>query len=220
MKTAQLDSFKDFHNVTKGYNIYVSNNQLDLFKKYYEILLDWGKRINLVSRAAINRGSTDILEKHFLDSILFLPEIESLVFNSLISILDIGSGGGFPAIPLAIMKPNWHFTLCESVKKKTNFLEHIVKELGLKNVEIINGRVETLHVTSLRFDLITARAVAKLDELIKYSMPLLKKDGYLIAYKAKNIDDEIKNIKNLKIFSKEISSVERKLVVLTHPDIP
>ena len=130
-----------------------------------------------------------------------------------VNVLDIGSGGGFPAIPLAIMKPEWHFTLCESIKKKTNFLNCLVKELELKNVQIINSRVETLR--AMYFDLITTRAVAKLDVLINYSLPLLKKDGYLLAYKAKDIDNEIKNITlPLKIFSKEINGVERKLVII------
>ena len=142
-------------------------------------------------------------------------------------IFDIGSGGGFPGIPLAIMRPNWDFTLCESITKKANFLMHLVKELVLQEkVIVINKRVETLHATSLQFneqfDLVTARAIAKLDILIKYALPLLKKDGLLISYKAREVDDEImsakkiieKNKLKLKIFSKEINNVERKLVVI------
>ena len=151
-----------------------------------------------------------------------MPEIEGLI-NQTPTALDIGSGGGFPGIPLAIMKPKWKFTLCESIKKKANFLEYLVKELNLTNVEIINARVETLHATSLhknKFDFVTARAVAKLDVLIKHSLPLLKKGGYLLAYKAKDIDDEIKNVTlPLQILSKEINGVERKLVVLSYPGI-
>ena len=182
-------------------------------------MLDWNKKINLISRREEN-----ILEKHFLDSILFLPEIESLI-NQTPTIFDIGSGGGFPAIPLAIMKPKWHFTLCESIKKKADFLNHLIEELELKNAEIINARVETCHGMSLRNknDFVTARAVGKLDELIKYAIPLLKKGGCLIAYKSIDIEDEIKNAKKLieknklklKIFSKEINGVKRNLVVLS-----
>ena len=221
MNTRELDSLENFQHVTKNYNVEINNNQLDLFKKYHEILVDWNKKINLISRKEEN-----ILERHFLDSILFLPEIESLVTQPTTNVLDIGSGGGFPAIPIAIIKSEWKFTLCESIKKKANFLNHLVKELDLDNVEILNTRVEACHDMPLqqKYDLITARAIAKLDVLIKYSMPLLKPGGSLIAYKAKDIEDELKNAEEtikknklkLKIFSKEIKGVERKLVVLTH----
>ena len=239
-----IKDFNDFKSACNHFDIEINNNQLNLFKKYYETLLEWNKKINLISRKEEN-----ILERHFLDSILFLPEINNVIArrceaptkqspddlrneiasvaslprNDKIDVLDIGSGGGFPAIPLAIMKPKWKFTLCESIKKKANFLEYLVKELNLTNVEIINARVETLRATSLhknKFDFITARAVARLDVLIKYSLPLLKKGGYLLAYKAKDIDEEIKKCKGevisplLKIFEKEVNGVVRKLIVL------
>ena len=221
----QIKDFDNFQTACKHFGIEINNNQLELFKRYHEILIEWNKKINLISRKEEN-----ILEKHFLDSILFLPEIEALYRcwsgpAPTVNILDIGSGGGFPGIPLAIMKPEWNFTLCESITKKAKFLNHIVKELNLeRNIKIINARVETLRATSLRqqFDFITARAIAKLDELIKYSLPLLKKDGCLLAYKAKDIDDEIKNTEplikrnnlKLKILSKEINDVERKLIIV------
>jgi len=140
------------------------------------------------------------------------------------SVFDIGSGGGFPGIPLALIKPEWDFTLCESTTKKANFLNHLVKELDLKNVKIINARAETCHGMSpqTKYNFVTARAIDKLDVLLKYALPLLKKDGHLIAYKAKDIDEEIKHIEKiieknkltLKIFSKTMNDVERKLVVI------
>lgn len=220
----QLGNFNDFINVTQSYKMEINDKQLDLFKKYHRILLEWNKKINLISR----KGEASIIEKHFLDSIIFLPEIEShtTYHLPLTTVLDIGSGGGFPAIPLAIMKPDWEFTLCESIKKKCDFLNHLVQELDLKNATIVNARVEALHTTPLRksFDVITCRAVAKLDELIKYSLPLLKPGSSLLAYKAKDINDEIKNAekfiekKNLKlnidVVSKEINGVERRLIIL------
>ena len=217
----EIKNFDDFVSTCNHFDIEINNNQLNLFKKYYEILLEWNEKINLISRR-----NNIILEKHFLDSILFLPEIQNLVHDSHISLLDIGSGGGFPAIPLAIMNPSWQFVLCESTKKKANFLTHLVKELDLeKNVKVVNARVETIQKTrNQKFDLITARAISKLDVLIKYALPLLKKNGSLLAYKAKNIDDEIKSTENLikknnlklTVFSKGINEVERKLIVLTH----
>ena len=196
-----------------------------MFEKYYKILLEWNNKINLISRKEEN-----IIERHFLDSILFLPEFENLTHTSPIPtpifLLDIGSGGGFPAIPLAIMKPEWTFTLCESIKKKVSFLTHLIEELNITNhVTVINNRVESLYSTNQRqkYDFITARAVTKMDELIKYSLPLLKKEGYLLAYKAKDIDDELKNAEDLinknklglTIFEKDLNGVERKIVAIT-----
>lgn len=221
MNSDKLTNFEDLYNVAKSYNIEINNNQLILFKRYYEILMDWNTRINLISRKEEN-----IPERHFLDSILFLPEIENLCMSMPYTptIFDIGSGGGFPAIPLAIMNQSWQFVLCESIKKKANFLSHLVKELNLNNVEVLNTRTETCHGMSQQYDLITARAVAKLDKLIKYSLPLLKKGGYLLAYKAKEIDEELLNAKkiikksklNLKILSKDLNGVERRLVIIGH----
>ncbi len=219
----QANIFEDFHSTAKAFGIEINNNQLELLKKYHKVLSEWNEKINLISRKEEN-----ILERHFLDSILFLPEIEALSRcwsqpAPTINILDIGSGGGFPGIPLAIMKPEWNFTLCESITKKARFLNILTDELVLNNVHVSNARVETLQATSHhKFDFITVRAVAKLDELIKYSLPLLKKGGYLLAYKAKEIDEEINSTKplikkhnlKLQIFSKESNKIERKLVVI------
>lgn len=224
MAINKIDDFENFYNLSKVLGIEMNNNQLDLFKRYHKILLEWNEKINLISR----KGKDSIIEKHFLDSIIFLPEIENLCTGVLqypSTIFDIGSGGGFPAIPLAIMKPEWTFTLCESIKKKAGFLTNLVGELELKNkVEILNTRAETCRGMSQqnKYDFVTARAIAKLDLLIKYSLPLLKKGGYLLAYKARDIDEEIKNIEplikknklKLEIFTKELNGVERKLVVI------
>lgn len=218
--TSSIKNFDDFSSTCNHFGIEVNNNQLELFKKYHDFLSDWNKKINLISRKEEN-----ILERHFLDSILFLPEFKSLETYNLkpTTILDIGSGGGFPAIPLAIMKPEWTFTLCESIKKKSTFLTHLIEKLNISNhVTVINNRVESLHSTNQKYNFITARAVTKLDELVKYSLPLLKKEGYLLAYKAKDIDDELKNIeelikkRNLKvqIFEKDLNGVGRKIVAV------
>ena len=223
-----LKDFTDFPFACKHFGIEINNNQLDLFKKYYEILLDWNQKINLISRTLTKpggNGNNQILEKHFLDSILFLPEIKKLNKEDKTNLFDIGSGGGFPAIPLAIMNPEWDFVLCESIKKKAVFLNHVAKNLGLeKFVKIINARVEVIHELPLhknKYALVTARAIAKSDELIKYSLPLLKPGGSLIAYKSKNVEDEIKEVNHLLNkndvslfnFSKTINDIERKLIL-------
>ncbi len=234
MTTSQkIKDFTDFTSICNYFGIEVNNNQLNLFKKYYEILLDWNTKINLISRASLKRTDDEndtILEKHFLDSIIFLPEIEGLI-NETPAVFDIGSGGGFPAIPLAIMKLNWHFILCESTTKKADFLNLLINELNLnERVKVINSRVEKINKKNEykdKFDIVTARAVAKLDELIKYSLPLLKQRGYLLAFKARETEEEILNAKKVmennkldfKIFSKEINGIERKLIVLSHSGI-
>ncbi len=234
MNTFQLANFEDFKNVTRSYNININDNQLALFKKYYEVLIEWNKKINLISRCGsqpVPTGENDpIIEKHFLDSILFLPEIErfpqfSILNSQFFNFVDIGSGAGFPAIPLAIMKAEWKFTLAESTRKKADFLKVLVQELDLRNIRIINDRVEVISKENKyknNFDFVTVRAVAKLDELLKYSLPLLNKNGCLLAYKAKDIDEEVKQTEkliekhnlNLEIFSKECNDIIRKLVVI------
>lgn len=148
------------------------------------------------------------------------------MINQTPTILDIGSGGGFPGIPLAIMRSDWHFTLVESVAKKAAFLRTLIKELELKNVEVINERVENLNHESKfkeKYNIVTARAVTNLTKLIKYAYPLLKPKGFLAAYKSKDIDLELKeatkiidkNKLELKIFSKKLIGVERKLITLS-----
>jgi len=232
----KLNNFSDFANACKHFGIEINNNQLILFKKYYEILLEWNKKINLISRKDVSLST--ILEKHFLDSIIFLPEILSLITNtdlrsqgsnnsgprSHVSIFDIGSGGGFPGVPLAIINPNWKFTLCESTKKKSIFLSHLISQLELTSqIKILNERVENINQKKEYcsiFDLVTVRAVEKLNTLIEYSLPLLKQSGSLLAYKAEDITNEMQNIDKLvknrrltvKIFEKEINKVRRKLI--------
>jgi len=214
-----LKNINDFKNVTESYNISISESQLNQFQKYHDFLIEWNKMINLISRQ--NATTETILERHFLDSIVFLPEIEGLIKENP-TILDIGSGAGFPAIPLAIMKPNWNFTLSEATLKKANFLNELIKHLDLKNARVENKRAEEI---KNKYDFTTARAVAKIDELIKYSLPILKKGGSLLALKGPAYEEELKSAKDLikskklkvEIFSKEVNGFSKKLVVLTQP---
>lgn len=224
--------FNDFTTACKHFDIEVNNNQLNLFKKYYEILISWNKKFNLISRK--DTSLSTILEKHFLDSLIFLPEILKLAQNiqqatqssklkAQFLVFDIGSGGGFPAIPIAIMEDSWSFTLCESIQKKATFLKQLIKELNLGNkVIVINDRAENLKKTKQKYNLIISRAVSKLNKIIEYSLPLLSEDGIIAAYKSKSIEDEINSVQNLiksnklklEIFTKEINQVERNLVVI------
>lgn len=152
--------------------------ELDLFALYHRELLLWNRRINLVSQQA----SREIVIRHFVDSLTPLPWIDQP--DGLL--IDLGSGGGFPGIPLRIALPELKLTLVESLRKKTSFLAHVVRTLRLDNVNIIRERVEALigePVCAGAFDTVLSRAAFKLPELLRMAAFFLKPEGLLIALK-------------------------------------
>lgn len=186
--------FKEF-----GYNI--SENQLELFENYYRILTFYNEKFNLTAITEKN----EVYIKHFVDSIIGAKFIEG-------DFLDVGSGGGFPAIPLKIFKPELKATLLEATGKKCEFLKELVKELGLTNVNVIFGRAEELaHDKNYRekYDYVTARAVAALPSLSEYCLPFLKTGGKFVAYKG-DAENELKDAENaIKILGGKIENVEK-----------
>ena len=173
---------------------------LDKFYIYYDLLIEWNNKFNLT--AIINKSDVEI--KHFIDSITSYNYIED---NSYI--IDIGAGAGFPSIPLAILKPNCKFILIDSLNKRVNFLNEVINKLELNNCEAIHSRIEDFaNKNKEKFDIAIARAVAPLNILLEYSIPLLKVHGKLIAYKGSNVNDEINEalgaakILNCKIYNK------------------
>lgn len=165
----------------------LNNEQINKFEKYLSLLLEWNEKFNLT--AIVDKDQIE--EKHFIDS-LFLCKYVDLKGKSLI---DIGSGAGFPGIPLAIAEPELKITLLESNGKRVSFLKEVVSQLDLKNVEIIQGRAEELG-TREKYDIVTARAVKELNVLLEISFYLLKVGGSFVAYKSSNIDNEINNAKH------------------------
>jgi 16S rRNA (guanine527-N7)-methyltransferase len=164
--------------------------ELDLFALYHRELLLWNRRINLVSQ----QTSREIVIRHFVDSLTPAPWIERP--EGLL--MDIGSGGGFPGIPLRIALPNLHLTLVESSRKKTSFLAHIVRTLNLDNVTIIRERVEALigePACAGSFDTVLSRAAFKLPELIRMASFFLKPEGLLIALKGPDPQEEMDEAK-------------------------
>lgn len=142
------------------------DGQLNLLIRFAEQVLSWNSRINLLSRA----DARNIWISHILHSLspLFTIEIPRGV-----TVLDLGSGGGFPGIPLAVVRSDLHITVLDSIRKKTTALENMIGELGLTNVSVMSNRAEDLVKKSVRFNIIFARAVSSLTDLIKWSKPLL-----------------------------------------------
>ena len=165
-------------------NIKYDDEKLSQLNKYYEMLVEWNEKINLT---AITEKEQVYL-KHFYDSLTFLKAID---LNEIESLCDVGTGAGFPGLVLKIFYPHLKLTLIDSLNKRTIFLNEVVKELGLKDVEIIHTRCEEYALKNREvYDVVTARAVANLSMLMEYCSPLVKKDGYFIPMKAV-VEEEI-----------------------------
>jgi 16S rRNA (guanine527-N7)-methyltransferase len=177
------------HTLSEGaaeIGIHLGPSELGLFALYQRELLLWNRRINLISQAT----SREIVIRHFVDSLTPAPWIEKP--GGLL--IDIGTGGGFPGIPLRIVFPNMHLTLVESSRKKTSFLQHLVRTLKLDNVTVIRERVEALigePACAGAFDTVVSRAAFKLPELLRMASFFLKPDGFLIALKGPDPQDEM-----------------------------
>ncbi len=181
--------------------INISDKKYELFEKYYEILVSYNQKVNVT---AITEKK-DVFVKHFIDSIL---STDKLIGENL---LDVGSGGGFPAIPIKIIRDDISVTMLEATNKKCEFLRLVISELGLKNINVICGRAEDLAKNAdyrEKFDITTARAVARLNTLLEYVLPFNKVGGNFYAFKSLLVEEEIKESQNaLKILGGKISEV-------------
>ena len=159
----------------------------EYFNEYIKAFLEQNSKLNLVSK----NDEKFLWEKHIFDSLAIEKFFEKydIVPKTL---LDFGTGGGFPAVPIALAYPNIKITAMDSIRKKINAISAIKEELKISNLTPLCGRVETLED---QFDIITSRAVANLAKIIEYAMPRLKKDGYFIAYKSVKAQEEIENAK-------------------------
>ncbi|MBI2082376.1 MAG: 16S rRNA (guanine(527)-N(7))-methyltransferase RsmG [Deltaproteobacteria bacterium] len=148
---------------------------------YLQLLVKWNSKINLTTITDPMR----VVEEHFIDSLAAIPYLEKSK-----SLLDIGSGAGFPGIPLAIARPEVQIVLCESIKKKSDFLREVVRQLNLKNVVIKNMRLEEGSILG-RFDSIVSRGTMDIHSLIKLSGPSLSQNGQIISYKGPEVEKEL-----------------------------
>ncbi|MBR2703870.1 MAG: 16S rRNA (guanine(527)-N(7))-methyltransferase RsmG [Clostridia bacterium] len=171
-------------------DIKINENQIKKFYDYMNLLIEWNDKINLT---AITEPK-EVIVKHFIDSILAAKYIKD---DS--SIIDVGTGAGFPGIPLKIFNNNYKITLLDSLNKRTIFLQEVVNKLGLENVEIIHGRAEDYAQDKKyreMYDYAISRAVAPLNILLEYLVPYTKVDGCVIAMKGSNAEQELVEAKN------------------------
>lgn len=169
----------------------LNDTQIGQFLKYYEILVEWNSFMNLTGITEYE----EVIQKHFVDSLALCKAINVSEAESLI---DIGTGAGFPGIPLKIAYPHLQVTLLDSLQKRIKFLNEVVSQLGLTGVETIHGRAEDFAKPSMKresYDLCVSRAVANLASLSEYCLPYVKVGGYFIPYKSGKIEEEMESSK-------------------------
>lgn len=198
----------------KKINIEMSERQAYEFETYMNLLLEFNEKMNLT--AITDRD--EIIVKHFLDSITPLAFMK---FEDNSKIIDVGTGAGFPSIPLKIMLPNVSFTLLDSLNKRIDFLEEVISQLGLEKIEAIHCRAEEYGQNKNhreKYDFAVSRAVANLQVLSEFCLPFVKIGGKFIALKGKNVHEEIESGKNaIEILGSKISKIEK--IELPYSDI-
>lgn len=166
-----------------------TTDQLAQFTAYYEMLIETNKQLNLTAIT----DPHEVAVKHFVDSLTVLDD-SARIFKQGAKLLDLGTGAGFPGIPLAIMRPDLEIVLFDSLQKRLNFLSSVISELGLSKVTTLHGRAEDMsHDDRHReaYDLVTSRAVARLPVLLEWALPYVKQNGYMVALKGAAYEDEI-----------------------------
>lgn len=199
-----------FAELLRERGVALSPLQLQQFQTYYELLVEWNERMNLT-------GITEreaVYEKHFFDSVslsFFLNVQETG------SLADIGSGAGFPSLPLKICFPHLNVTIVDSLNKRIQFLQHVVERLGLTNVTCVHGRAEDigrLPAHRDRYDLVTARAVARLSGLNELCLPFARKGGVFASMKGADPSEEVQEAK------RSLSELKGKLSGIHHLQLP
>ncbi|MDD2495209.1 MAG: 16S rRNA (guanine(527)-N(7))-methyltransferase RsmG [Tissierellia bacterium] len=176
----------------KELNLPFNKENIDKFNKYKDVLKDWNQKINITSI----ENDEEIYVKHFLDSIVLLDK--NNIYEEK-KIIDVGTGGGFPGIPLKILNNNYKLTLLDSLRKRIDFLQIVANELNLEDIIFIHGRAEDFGQNidyREQYDICVSRAVASLNILCEYCLPFVKVGGYFAAYKSESISEEITNSKN------------------------
>jgi 16S rRNA (guanine527-N7)-methyltransferase len=189
-----------------GINLH--KEQVKKFSQYLELLIQWNQKINLTSL----KTPQEVIIKHFLDSISCMKVINKYIDKEGINVIDVGAGAGFPGLPIKIIYPSIKLSLLEARKKKTMFLEKATAEMNFQQVKILNGRAETFGKGKdhrEKYDIAISRAVARLNVLSEYCLPLVKVGGLFIAQKGRSYKEEIdKGLKAVQSLGGELIGVE------------
>lgn len=183
--------YTEFWTILSANNIIINIEQIERFKRYERELVYWNEKVNLISR----QDCQNIIERHFLHSLSILKYVE---LPTKARCLDVGTGGGFPGLPLKIALPEIYMTLSDSISKKMKITEMFAKHTELRNIECKLGRVENLQNDkkyNQYFDVICSRAVAKTEKIIEWTLPLLKNTGKFILLKGGDLTNEINDAK-------------------------
>lgn len=172
--------------------IVLEKEQIKQLERYRDELLYWNEKVNLISR----KDHDNILEKHILHSLSILKYLQDIKFKA--RVLDVGTGGGLPGIPLKIARPDIFITLVDSIKKKIKVTDMLGKHTGLRNISAICSRAEELYLhkeMQKNFDIVVSRSVAKISSVVTWVRKLIKPDTRIVFYKGGDINDEINNAK-------------------------
>lgn len=198
-------------NGCKELSININNNHAEKFIKFKELLILWNQKINLTTITQ----EEEIITKHFLDSISVLKYINL----SGMKILDVGTGAGFPGLPINIVLPDTHVTLLDSLNKRIEYLKEVKEALMLENIEFIWGRAEDFGVKGEyreQYDISISRAVANMGTLSEYCLPFVKIGGYFISLKGPDIEDELKDsIKAIDVLGGKLDRIEKVKIPYT-----